>query len=317
MATKKKLKGGFFAEFLTAGSATATACIFTNPLEVVKTRLQLQGELATAGSLPQRGLFKTFTKIFQDEGVRGLQRGLVPGMVYQVVMNGTRLGVYGKLKTMTGADNSDASFVTVRTMVAGGTAGVIGACLASPLAMVKVRLQAQSSAPAAEAVGHQHQITGLTSALRTILREEGPRGLFRGFEGAALRVAVGSAAQLSCYDGCKRMVLTTGVAQDGLSVHIASSLVAGLVVTTAMNPFDVVSTRLYNQKVVNGVGVWYTGPIDCLRATVASEGVAGLYKGWLAHYLRLGPHTVLTFVFWEQFKRVALDTFGEEEVAVL
>lgn len=62
----------------------------------------------------------------------------------------------------------------------------------------------------------------------------------------------------------------------------------------------------------------YSGPFDCLVKTVRIEGFRGLYKGntwwkihsnrdlglW-AHYLRLGPHTVLTFVFWEQFKRLA------------
>ena len=33
--------------------------------------------------------------------------------------------------------------------------------------------------------------------------------------------------------------------------------------------------------------------------------VVGLYKGWTAHYLRLGPHTVLTFMLWEQIKAFA------------
>jgi hypothetical protein len=30
--------------------------------------------------------------------------------------------------------------------------------------------------------------------------------------------------------------------------------------------------------------------------------VRSFYKGVVAHYLRLGPHTVLTFVFWERLK---------------
>ena len=66
-------------------------------------------------------------------------------------------------------------------------------------------------------------------------------------------------------------------------------------------------------QVVDGQGAWYRGPFHCLRATVASEGVMGLYKGWLAHYVRLGPHTILTFVIWEQFKVVGLRIFGEED----
>ena len=36
-------------DILTGGFATSFAVIFTNPMEVVKTRLQLQGELAIKG----------------------------------------------------------------------------------------------------------------------------------------------------------------------------------------------------------------------------------------------------------------------------
>ncbi len=56
----------------------------------------------------------------------------------------------------------------------------------------------------------------------------------------------------------------------------------GLLVTIAMNPADVISTRLYNQPVVNGKGQLYTGLIDCIAKTVKTEGMRGLYKGFTA-----------------------------------
>ena len=74
-----------------------------------------------------------------------------------------------------------------------------------------------------------------------------------------------------------------------------------------MSPFDVVSTRLYSQEVVKGKGVLYTGVLDCFRKTVAVEGFFGLYKGWTAQYFRLGPHTIMTFVLWEQLKNLATE----------
>ena len=45
--------------------------------------------------------------------------------------------------------------------------------------------------------------------------------------------------------------------------------------------------------------------LDCARKIVTQEGPLGFYKGVLPHYLRLGPHTILTFVFWEQLKQAA------------
>lgn len=53
-----------------------------------------------------------------------------------------------------------------------------------------------------------------------------------------------------------------------------------------------------------GVATSYSGPLDCARKTLAAEGWRGFMKGWTAQYVRLGPHTVLTFVVLEQVRPV-------------
>lgn len=50
----------------------------------------------------------------------------------------------------------------------------------------------------------------------------------------------------------------------------------------------------------------YKSPLDCLVRTFRAEGIRGLYKGWLAAYTRTAPHTVFTFVFFEQFRNLFL-----------
>jgi len=64
---------------------------------------------------------------------------------------------------------------------------------------------------------------------------------------------------------------------------------------------------MYNQKVnpVTRKGEMYNSLFDCALKTVRAEGPFSLYKGFIPHYLRLGPHTILTFIFWEQFKQIA------------
>lgn len=50
---------------------------FSNPAEVAKTRLQLQGELAKGGQVKvYRNAIDTFAKTWRNEGIRGIQRGL-------------------------------------------------------------------------------------------------------------------------------------------------------------------------------------------------------------------------------------------------
>eukprot|EP00835_Amoeboradix_gromovi_P006374 NODE_737_length_4687_cov_0.414778.p5 type:complete len:123 gc:universal NODE_737_length_4687_cov_0.414778:576-208(-) len=113
-----------------------------------------------------------------------------------------------------------------------------------------------------------------------------------------LRTAVGSAAQLSVYDSTKSYFNLKIHEKDSLSVHFSAAMVTGVFVCFFMNPFDVISTRMYNQG-----NHQYKNLLDCCIKTINTEGLSGLYKGSMAHYLRIGPHSVLTLTFLEFYKR--------------
>ena len=49
---------------------------------------------------------------------------------------------------------------------------------------------------------------------------------------------------------------------------------------------------------------------DVFLRVIRQEGVFALWKGFTPYYFRIGPHTVLTFVFLEQFQRLARQHFG-------
>uniref|UniRef100_A0A8C5AHT4 Solute carrier family 25 member 35 n=1 Tax=Gadus morhua TaxID=8049 RepID=A0A8C5AHT4_GADMO len=241
-------------DFLLSGGAACGACVFTNPLEVVKTRMQLQGELRSRGSyqVHYRNVFHAFYTIGKVEGLAGLQRGLAPGLVYQFVMNGIRLGSYSLIES-SGYIYTDGRVSTFKTTLAGAAAGVAGGVTGSPLYLVKTHLQSQATSSIA--VGHQYQ--------------------HRVFS------------------------------KDSLMVSLSAGMVASVVVVLAMTPFDVVSTRLYNQPVDHlGKGQLYRGYVDCFSKTMRKEGLTGLYKGLGASYFRLGPHTVLSLFFWEELRKL-------------
>jgi solute carrier family 25 protein 34/35 len=289
-------------EFIVAGCAGTSACIFTNPVEVVKTRLQLQGELASH-QRPYRGPVDAIVKIWKYEGIRGVHAGFVPAVMYQLAMNGVRLGSYTQIKQMLGAEDSK-NWKLARLVTAGAISGALGGIVGNSFFLIKVRLQNQTSDPRI-AVGYQHSYKGAWDAWRHLIRDEGISGLFRGAPVQALRVAAGSAAQLSTYDSIKQLLKKHAEIQDGWILHFASSAGAGVFTALAMNPVDVIATRLYNQPVQNGKGILYTGALDCALKSVKAEGFGALYKGLLPHYFRLAPHTILTLVFWEQYKSLA------------
>lgn len=285
-----------FGSFATGATAACTAVLATNPMEVVKTRLQLDGE-GVRGQRQYRGIVHALTTIASKEGIQGVQAGLIPALMYQTLMNGARLGLYEpvqrSLVSLTGADPTS---ITLKA-ASGALSGAVGATLGSPVYLVKNRLQAASKH---FVVRESHQYSGMLDAFSKIWKEGGVRGIFRGLDGALPRVMFGSATQLSSYDTCKSLVASAGV-PDGVPQHLAASLAASLLTVTVMNPLDVVSTRLYQSA---GHATKYSGPIDCAIKTVSLEGIGALQKGWLAQYTRLGPHTILTFLLLEQIRPI-------------
>ncbi|KAJ9127738.1 hypothetical protein QFC24_000021 [Naganishia onofrii] len=66
--------------FICGGLAGCAAVTVSNIPEVMKTRLQLQGELLKSSDAPKvyKNVFDVFRKTWANEGLRGLQRGLGP-----------------------------------------------------------------------------------------------------------------------------------------------------------------------------------------------------------------------------------------------
>ncbi|XP_065711519.2 solute carrier family 25 member 34 isoform X1 [Patagioenas fasciata] len=316
-------------DLVLGATAGCLACVLTNPLEVVKTRLQLQGELQPPGTYPRpyRGVLRALGAVCRADGVRGLQKGLAAGLLYQGLMNGVRFYCYSC------AEDAGWTRYPGGTVAAGAVAGAVGAVVSSPAYLVKTHLQAQTLA--AVAVGHQHNHESISGAFESIYRQHGVAGLWRGVTGAVPRVAVGSAAQLATFAAAKDWVCQRGVrghaphpstprtpsfrgglladgrrfpqwfGEGSWAAVLAGGMVSGVAVAVTMTPFDVVSTRLYNQPVdTDGTGKLYRGFWDCVLQISSKEGLLGLYKGIGAVYLRLGPHTVLSLFFWDELRKM-------------
>lgn len=121
-------------DLVLGASACCLACVFTNPLEVVKTRLQLQGELQAPGTYPRpyRGFVSSVAAVARADGLWGLQKGLAAGLLYQGLMNSVRFYCYS-LACQAGLTQQPGG-----TVVAGAVAGALGAFVGSPAYLVSV-----------------------------------------------------------------------------------------------------------------------------------------------------------------------------------
>ncbi|KAJ3874715.1 mitochondrial carrier domain-containing protein [Lentinula edodes] len=286
--------------FILGGIAACIAVTISNPAEVIKTRLQLQGELAKEGAIRvYQHAPDAFVKTWKNEGIKGLQRGLGPAYMYQILLNGSRLGFYEPFRRGINelVGRSFEEQIPITSVLAGASSGAVGASLGNPLFLIKARMQAYSPALP---VGAQHYYKNSFDALSTIFRAERFRGLVRGIDAAILRTSMGSSVQLPSYNFTKNQLVKRGILPDNSAwTFLASSFVSGACVCVVMQPADTALTRMYNQPTIRNaegkiVGALYKNPIDCLWKTFKTEGVRGWYKGSTAHFLRIAPHTIVT-----------------------
>ncbi|XP_013195450.1 solute carrier family 25 member 35 [Amyelois transitella] len=286
------------------GLSAMFATVFTNPIEVVKTRLQLQGEMKGKGhhSVFYKSVPHGLYVIAKTEGFVALQNGLPAMLGFQFFLNTFRLGVYRITERRGYTADSVGKTSIVKGAIAAGVGGALGSIAGTPFFLVKTRLQAQAAR--AIAVGYQHSHAGTFNALTDIYMREGIKGLFRGVQPQIPRGMVGSSSQMVSFAYAKERLLDKGFfTESPVTLSFFGAVLGGVVMTVCLNPFDVVATRLSNQAVDSqNRGKLYNGMADCFVKMIRTEGAASLYKGLTANYLRLGPHTVLLLVCWDQLK---------------
>ena len=89
----------------------------------------------------------------------------------------------------------------------------------------------------------------------------------------------------------------------------ASSLVAtsqaGVVAAAVTSPSDLVKSRMMAQPVdAAGRGTLYATATDCYLKVVRAEGPLALFKGFHGQWLRIGPHTTVSLMAFEQARKL-------------
>jgi len=213
----------------------------------VSHRMQLQGELQEKGLQPRvyRGPIHGVSVIVQHEGLKGIYRGIGAAYIYQMILNGCRLGFYEPIRhTLTSAIYTDPTTQSLGINIfSGASSGILGAAAGSPFFLVKTRLQ--SFSPFAP-VGTQHAYKNAADGMRQIFKAEGVTGLYRGVGAAMVRTGFGSSVQLPTYFFAKRRLVKHLGMEEGPALHLASSTASGFVVCCVMHPPG--KTTLYSAR---------------------------------------------------------------------
>lgn len=205
-------------------------CLLTNPLWLIKTRMQLQGQgvngtgvaassasSSSASALkPYRGIVDAVSSIIREEGFLGLYRGLLPallltshGMIQFAAYEEAKRAMPAIEQALYPSSSSSeapasvsvdsaathSAFVSSYLFFAAASSKAVATTATYPYQVLKARLQQRQS---------QELYKGFVDCFRRVWQNEGWRGFYRGFGANLLRVAPQSALTLSAYEATRK-----------------------------------------------------------------------------------------------------------------
>lgn len=185
------------AECASGGTAGASQVIFTNPLEIVKIRLQVQGEELKLNPLSSR---KSAGGIVRELGFKGLYKGASACLMRDIPFSSIYFPCYSHLKKDLFHEGKDGKKLSmIELLLSGSIAGIPAAYLVTPADVIKTRLQVS------EREGHT-MYRGILDAAAKIYKQEGIRAFFKGGVTRVLRSSPQFGFTLLSYELIQRFI---------------------------------------------------------------------------------------------------------------
>ncbi|KAG1050061.1 hypothetical protein G6F43_007641 [Rhizopus delemar] len=185
-------------QHLTASAeAGALTALVANPLWVIKTRMCTTTRYTSDG---YKGLFDGLKRLYGEEGIRGLYRGLVPAL-FGVSHGAIQFMVYEEMKKrrnelrqqkgIISHDELNAKLSQTEYLVMAVTSKVIAAVSTYPYQVLKSRLQNQAT---------KDTYKGVIDCGKKIMTSEGLGGFYKGLSPSVIRVLPGTCITFLVYE---------------------------------------------------------------------------------------------------------------------
>ncbi|KAG2488586.1 hypothetical protein HYH03_012906 [Edaphochlamys debaryana] len=273
------------------------------PFDTIKVRLQVLGKgTAAAAKLPPSEVYLNsmdcVRKMVKNEGPLSFYKGTVAPLAGNMVLLGIHFPVFSHVRRQLEGDDHYSQFSASNVLISGAAAGLAGSLVSTPVELVRTKMQMQRRAALASTVapgaaaGVEEFYKGSVDCFKQVLSKYGVKGLYRGFTSTVLRDMQGYAWFFMGYEATVNYFLQNA----GPGVHTKADLnymqvmgagvMAGFGLWGSMFPIDTIKSKLQADNLAKPQ---YSSTMDCVRKVLASEGQAGLWRGFSAAMYRAIP----------------------------
>ncbi|KAK9683365.1 hypothetical protein RND81_10G135000 [Saponaria officinalis] len=291
---------GTVSQLLAGGIAGAVSKTCTAPLARLTILFQIQGMHSNAATLRKACIWKEASRIMREEGVRAFWKGNLVTIAHRLPYSSVSFYSYERykniLQSFPGLESTSenlSAHLFVR-LTGGFLAGVTAAATTYPLDLVRTRLAAQTNVI---------YYNGIWHAIRTICKEEGVFGLYKGLGATLLSVGPNIAISFSVYETLRSQWQAKRPHDSGALVSLACGSVSGIASSSVIFPIDLVRRRMQLEGAGGRARVYNSGILGTLGHIVRSEGFRGLYRGILPEYYKVVPSVGIVFMTYEAMKK--------------
>ncbi|XP_076800574.1 solute carrier family 25 member 32-like isoform X2 [Clavelina lepadiformis] len=227
--------------------------------------------------------------VWKKNGFQGLYSGVIPNIIGSGMSWGLYFFFYNALKSKLTRKDPTQPPTVAQYLACGVASGSLTLLCTNPIWIAKTRLCLQYEA-------HGATYKGMLNAITDLYKQNGIRGLYKGFAPGLLGTSHG-AVQFLVYEklklwNAKRKNVSAEAKMATFDV-IAMSAVSKLIAASSTYPYQVIRSRLQEQHRT------YRGLRHVISSTWRNEGWKGFYKGLGANLLRVIPACCITFYTYE------------------
>ncbi|ODV96730.1 hypothetical protein PACTADRAFT_1315 [Pachysolen tannophilus NRRL Y-2460] len=271
MATTDPRPLPFIYQFASGAIAGVSEILVMYPLDMIKTRIQLQ--VGSGSSAQYSGVVDCFTQIVKQEGPSRLYKGITSPILMEAPKRATKFAANDEFSTIYKKLFGVPQMTQSLAILTGSTAGACESFVVVPFELVKIRLQDRTS-----------KFSSPIAVVKDIVKNNGILGMYKGLESTLWRHIFWNGSYFGVIFQIRAILPEAKTPSRKTMNDLLSGTVGGIFGTAINTPIDVVKSRIQA-----GTSTKYIWTFPSILMIYKEEGFSALYKGFLPKVLRLGP----------------------------